>query len=276
MSMGNDECRKVFGLNPGWSGRWRFIFALACLFGLTARELRADDSATRFESANKFYEEGRYAAAADAYDKLLATGNISEALYFNRGNALFKMGQIGRAIASYRQALQLSPRDPELRANLQFARTRARGGSTYRNDRWRSWLSSLSLNEWTGLTSVALWLVFILLALAQWRPELKPRLRNYLVAASLAAVSLGACLGISINRELFTPSAIVIAGEAEVRNGPLDESQSIFKVRDGMELEVLDKKDGWLRVVDSAQRAGWLHQNQVIIFEPGAKQKSSS
>ncbi len=80
-----------------------------------------------FDAANKLYEEGKYADAANAYDKLLTNGTVSEAIYFNRGNAWFKAGQVGRAIASYRQARLLAPRDSALRANLQLGEDAARG-----------------------------------------------------------------------------------------------------------------------------------------------------
>jgi tetratricopeptide (TPR) repeat protein len=245
---------------------------------LATLNLRAADLASGFESANKLYEEGNYAAAVAAYDKLIETGSASEALYFNRGNALFKMGQVGRAIASYRVAQRFAPRDPALRANLQFARTSARGGSPYHRERWRVWLESLSLNEWTLLTTAAVWLLFILLALRQWRPTLGPALHKYFFPVCAAVLVLGVCFGIVLDENCFTRSAIVITGEADVRNGPLDESQSLYKVRDGIEVEVLDRQNNWLQVVDSAQRVGWLRRDQVLLFDPsaGAKETDSS
>jgi tetratricopeptide (TPR) repeat protein len=253
-----------------------YFLAIVLALGVTIPNVRAGDPAVAFEQANKLYEEGKYADAAAAYSKLLAAGDVSEPLYFNNGNALFKMGQIGRAIASYRQAQQLSPRDPELRANLQFARTRARGGSPYQADRWRGWMTVLSVNEWTVLTAGTVWLLFILLALGQWRPELKRTLRSYVMATGVMVVALAVCFGIVLNFNILAQSAIVVVGEAEVRNGPLDESPAIYKVRDGVELNVVDEKDGWLQVVDSADRAGWLRRDQVLVFEPLLPQKSKS
>ncbi|MDB6017433.1 MAG: BatE, domain containing protein [Pedosphaera sp.] len=241
-----------------------------------AAPLRAVEFEARFEQANKFYEEGKYDSAAGAYDKLLEAGPVSGAVYFNRGNALFKMGQLGRAIASYRQGEQLLPRDPDLRANLQFARTQARGGSPYQRDYWQRWLHLMTLNEWTLLTAGLAWLFFILLALTQWRPESTRGLRPWLAGIGGLLVVLGVTLAGALNRDYFTTYAIIIAGEADVRNGPLDESQTSYKVRDGMELTVHDRKDGWLQVLDSAQRSGWLRQDQMLLFEPAAARKPKS
>ena len=76
-------------------------------------------------------------------------------MLFNWGNALFKSGQLGRAIAVYRRAEALSPRDPDLRANLQFARNSVTGGAGARPDRWRHWLNRWTLNEWTASAAIA-------------------------------------------------------------------------------------------------------------------------
>ena len=199
---------------------------------------------------------------------MIQTGNFSEAILFNRGNALFREGKLGLAIASYRQARLLAPRDPDLRANLQFARVRARGGAPYYSSRWKNWLEELSLNEWTGLESVALWVFFLLLALGQWRKEAGAALRNYIFSAGAAALLAGLCLAVELNANYLTQSAIVTVGETEVRNGPFDEAPSLYKVRDGAELNVVDHKDNWLEVVDSAQRTGWLRRDQAVIFQP--------
>lgn len=245
--------------------RSSFIGLFICV--LMALNLSARDFTADFESANKLYEQGHYAEAVTAYDKLLDEGNVSESFYFNRGNALFKLGQLGRAIASYREAGRLAPRDRDLRANLQLARTRARGGAPYHGDRLRDWLGGLTLNEWTLLTAAPLWALFILLALCQWRAELKGKLKNYVLASTCALVLFGLCFSLTLYLDYLKPSAIVIAGEADVRNGPLDEAPGVYKVRDGAELQVLDHKDNWLQVLDPAQRIGWLRQDQALLFD---------
>lgn len=236
--------------------------------------LRANDYGIAFDNANRLYEDGRFADAATAYEALMQTGNLSESLLFNRGNALFRQGKLGLAIACYRQALLLSPRDKDARANLQFARTQARGGAPFQINRWNDGLSRLSLNEWTALAAFALWLCFILLALAQWRKELAVALRKYIVIAGAAFLLLAVCLGIELQLNYFATTAIVIAGETDVRQGPFDEAPSVYKVRDGVELDVLDHKDNWLEVSDSAQRIGWVKKDQVLVFHPATLDRS--
>jgi hypothetical protein len=71
------------------------------------------------------------AAAADYYrrailhyERLVASGVRNGKLYYNIGNAWFRLDDMGRAILNYRRAELYSPGDPNLEQNLQFARSR--------------------------------------------------------------------------------------------------------------------------------------------------------
>lgn len=242
------------------------VLILAFVSGLSSA--RADEFSNAFEQANRLYEQGKYAEAAAGYDKLVQSGKVSAALYFNLGNALFKAGQTGRAILNYRLAERHAPRDPDLRANLQFARNHVNAGGPPDSTTWRRWLDNLALDEWGALFGAGVWIWGGLLTLGQCRPAWRAALRGYVLAAGLLSVLLALCLGLEIRGQLTTRSAVVIADEAVARYGPLDESQSAFVLRDGAEVIILDVKGGWLQVGDARNRTGWMKQEQVARVQP--------
>ena len=243
--------------------------ALALLLGVVlGLRAFAQTSSAAFDAANRLYEQGKFSEAAVAYENLVRSGQASAALYFNLGNAFFKGGQMGHAIAAYRHAEQLSPRDPDLRANLQFARNQVQG-PTLSSTGWQRWLAKLSLNEWTWLAAASIWLLFFVLTLRQWRPGWKQDLRTYTVVLCAASLLVCACFGGAFYLDRCSPEAIVIAREAAVRQGPLDEAPTAFTARDGSELKVLDRKDEWLQVTADSRRIGWVHRDQVLLT-PGA------
>jgi tetratricopeptide (TPR) repeat protein len=237
---------------------WCLVFSVTC---------RASLASAEFESANKLYEEGKFAEAAAAYEKLVRSGEASTAVYFNLGNAFFRSGRMGRAIAAYRQAERLAPRDPDIRANLQFARNQVQA-PTLRAGRGQRWLGKLSVNEWTLLTAAFTWTSLLLLAAMQLRPAAKPALRGVVMVTGPAAILLGICLAVSYQLNSLARTAIVIAPDAVVRHGPLPESQSAFTAQDGAELRVLDQKDDWLRVTAGPQHTGWVRRDQVFVLPP--------
>ena len=79
-------------------------------------------STERFETANRAYLAGNMTEAARGYQELFADGWESAALHVNLGNARYRMGQRGLAVASYRRALRLDPGDSDAKANLELAR----------------------------------------------------------------------------------------------------------------------------------------------------------
>jgi tetratricopeptide (TPR) repeat protein len=226
--------------------------------------VRAGNAGAEFDAANKLYEQSKYPEAAAAYQKIIEAGQPSAAVYFNLGNAYFKVGQLGRAVAAYRQAEGLAPRDPDVRANIQFARDQAQG-PTLTASRWTRLFGRLSLNEWTLLAAAAVWVWLLLLAAGQLWPAGRTALRGGLMAVGVAALVLCACAASAFYGARFTRTAVIITSDAVVRHGPLDEAAEAFKVHDGAELQVLDEKDKWLQVSPGANRIGWVRRDQVLL-----------
>ncbi len=250
------------------------LLVLALLTLLTAGCLHAETLAPLFDQANQLYEQRKYQEAANAYQKLVQSEHPSAALYFNLGNAWFKAGQSGRAIAAYRQAERLAPREPNLRFNLNFVRKKVTGSDTAPTEGWRHWLATLTLNEWTAMAMGASWLWFLLLALRELRPGLRKTLAGYTATSGLAAILLAAILINALYDQSRIKQAVVIATNAVIRYGPLEESQVFYQLRDGSEVIVLDEKElsvggknqSWLQVQDASRRVGWVQRDQVLLL----------
>ncbi len=162
-----------------------------------AGKLFAADVAADFSTANKFYAEGKFPEAAKAYETMLQSGAQSPALLFNYANAEFKSGNLGKAIAAFRRAELLAPRDSEIRANLAFVRNQVQG-ATVRESFWQNWPGNLSLNEWTVFAAIAFWLTFLLLAAKQIRPALAAKLKSATWIFAALTIFSGTILGVQV------------------------------------------------------------------------------
>jgi tetratricopeptide (TPR) repeat protein len=240
-------------------------FTILFIFTCAGKTLAAD-YASDFSLANELYAKGKYSAAATAYETILQSGLASPNLLFNYGNAEFKTGNLGKAVAAFRQAELLSPHDSEIRANLDFVRNQVQG-SSLREGHLQGWLGQLTLNEWTLLAMLALWGTFLLLAARQWRPALAPRLRGVTTLFVFLTVFFVAVVGAQ-TVEHFTQRSAVIFGDAVTRNGPFDDAQNAFAVHDGAELSVLDQHGDWVQVTDGSGKIGWLSTKQLGLI-PG-------
>ena len=235
---------------------------------ISVGNLFAADASADFSAANKLYAEGKFPEAASAYDKVLQTGKQSPALLFNYAGAEFKCGHLGLAIAAYQRAALLAPRDPEIRANLQFVRNQVKG-PTVHESRWQSWVDALTLNEGAVLTAALFWLLCALLITRQFRPALIPKLKTTTRIFAVLTIFSASVLGLQAANHFKVQTAVVIAEGAVARSGPFDEAQSAFTAHDGAELSVLDRHGDWIQVADGAGQTGWLPLKQAEVV-PGA------
>ena len=150
---------------PSWF--WALLIAWS-----TTIAARAGADSASFDQANRLYEQGKYTDAIVAYRGLLGKQS-SAALYFNLGNAFFKSGNTGEAIINYRLAQRLAPRDPDILANLRFARESVGGAASRRP--WERLANVLSTNEITVVAAVLVWAWLLVLTAGQLRPAWVPR-----------------------------------------------------------------------------------------------------
>ena len=245
----------------------RPIQILAMLFFAFSSKAVADDASSAFDAANRLYDQGKYAEAGAAFEKLIQSKAASPAVYYNLGNAFYKSGQMGRAIAAYRIAERVTPRDPDLRANLRFARNQVQG-PTVTGTAWQNWLRKLTVNEWTSVASVALWLFLLLLAFLQWRPALSRSFRGGMVVLGLGTLFFGGCAAAAIYQD-NSSAAVVVERDAVVHASPFEGSPNAFTLHDGAEVRILDQrkdqKEEWFKVSTDPRRIGWLRRDQLLF-----------
>ncbi|MBP9698901.1 MAG: VWA domain-containing protein [Elusimicrobia bacterium] len=78
----------------------------------------------QFNLAHALYIEQSYAAAAEAYEKTAAAVTyppFKSAALYNAGNAYYRQGKLEEAIKKYKEALRITPSDPDAKHNLEMA-----------------------------------------------------------------------------------------------------------------------------------------------------------
>jgi tetratricopeptide (TPR) repeat protein len=247
---------------------WLWLFVVLLLRGASVFG-GATDSDAAFTEANRQYESGHYRQAAKSYQDLVAIRGASVPLLFNLGNAWLKDGQMGRARICYLLALELGPRDRDVRANLRFLRQTVGVDPTSWPLRWVSYLRWFGLNEWTAAATVLFWIWLGLLGAQRFRPKLQPVLKK---CTRITSLVLGLCL-LSLTLTAWErygqPCAIVVVPTAEVRRGPLSESQVYYQLKDGTMIRSLDEQFGWREITDGSGRSGWLKSEQIVLLRPG-------
>jgi tetratricopeptide (TPR) repeat protein len=225
-------------------------------------------------TANHLYDTGQFSQAAQAYQQLVDQGFADSALFYNLGNAYFKQGDYGRAVLNYRRAEQLAPRDADIKANLDLARTQTvdQAQTAESNE---GLLGSLGhwTQQWLTVNELAIavlmvWVLFVLLMIIFSHIPKATMLREgmqYLVIMTALVLIAGiASLGSRTYLANTQPEAVVLAQEVNVTSGPGPNYVTQFNLHNGAEVRLLESRGNWTRLAlaeDNLQ--GWVPANTL-------------
>ncbi len=105
---------------------YRIMFFIASVLLMLPLSVMADNS---LESAEKAYNEGKFAEAAAIYDKISQEHGVSASLLANMGNAYAKAGDYGQAFLCYERSLYLDPSSNEVRNNRAYILSKIEDGN---------------------------------------------------------------------------------------------------------------------------------------------------
>ena len=147
-------------------------------------------------AANELVATGHYEQAGAIDQQLLYQGVEDAAVFYNLGNVEMLQNNPGRALAYYKQAAELSPRDAEIRHNLALAQeqagepddSHARGVLAVVAQASRS---LLTVNE-LALLALGAWFLlgFLVLAYRHFQPGQRPRALRFAGIIAFAVVLL--------------------------------------------------------------------------------------
>ncbi len=238
-----------------------------------APALPAASPADRFEEANILYEQGRYEEASGSYRQLIeelrAQGKDSAAARFNLANALQRDSRKGEALIQYRKALQLAPRDADIRTNLRLLEEQLGPASRFPQG-WTGRLSLiLALDQWTLIAMACFWCGLLLHAASRFAPApWRSRLGRASQAAGVCFAAACCLLLLALRERHGSDYGVVTHPQAVVRFGPYQESESSYNLEDGARVRLVEKKGEWQRIEDPQARGGWLLRERIGDLPP--------
>jgi len=248
----------------------------ASVQGVAVQEAPRDpDPRARVAEGNRLYQEDDFTGAIDAYRSVLDAGLESGDLYFNLGNAWFRAGELGPAILAWERAARLLPGDPDVRANLDLARSLTVDDVTpqasfWLFQLWDGWIHLLPRDLLLAVVALA-WLVagagLVARILSRPQAHRRPGTRIAVVSGALFLL-FGISLLVRETGVTRPDVAIVMADQVPVQSAPVaDADQTLFTVHEGLRVTVERRTDAWAEVTLEDGRVGWLPSDAIEAVE---------
>ncbi|MBT8310877.1 MAG: SH3 domain-containing protein [Flavobacteriaceae bacterium] len=227
-----------------------------------------------FKEANGLYNQGKYQDAIDMYESILDNGVHSSELYFNLGNANYKLNKIAPSIYYYEKALQLNPRDKEIQNNLAFAQNMTIdaieevpevGLSKF----MKKAINILSFDGW-AILAIIMMLLFVGLFILYYFSYTTQRKRLAFIFSNLSLLLMLISLAFAFQKYGMVQKdrpAIVFSQETEVRSEPNLRSSEAFKLHEGTKVQVLDTVNNWRKIKLTDGKTGWVASSDIKLLD---------
>jgi hypothetical protein len=221
--------------------------------------------------ANERYQSGQFERAAELYETINAAGVQHSTVYYNLGNAYLQQGDLGRAILNYRRAQRLDPRDGDIANNLELARAQTidklQASGVEQLNFGQIVGDWITLEETTVLLLVFWFLICLSLSLYIVLPHRRSELVWLIISSVGLTILMTAGLASSLYIEDQTPTAVVVASQVDVTDGPgpADEFAVNFSLHAGAEVRIIDRRLGWRQIALPGDLDGWVPNNTLSL-----------
>jgi len=223
-----------------------------------------------FQQGNDAYQAENYAEAIRLYESIAAKGFDSGPLYFNLGNAYYRIGDVGQTILNYERAARRMPNDPNVAFNLRLANLSVKDKidmpPAFFLFRWyeRS-VNLLSARGWALLLS-ALILITVSGVAVLLNVDLR-RLRRFLKTFCLVTALL--CLLVIVNfiqkyqSETAEDQGVILSETVSSLAAPQAGSTELFIIHEGTKVRLMDSDGNWIKIELIDGKQGWILQSDV-------------
>lgn len=222
--------------------------------------------------ANVAYDDAEYESAAEQYLELLKDEPTSAELWYNLGNAYYKSGQIGYAVAAYRKAYKLSPTDEDIRFNLNFVFNKTADKIEPAPKNFIVRQTDIVADMFTSGGWAVLCIVFAALALGAFLLYIFMRTYSAKKWGLFTSVFFWGvaffCLALSAHRYYYTlESAIVIVKpSADILAEPNGNGTRLLLLNEGATLQLKKREGDWIKVELPNGTVGYIQSKNVEII----------
>lgn len=251
----------------------KHILCVLIFLFIIVSSLFANEALETFKKANMLYQNGFYSKATVNYEKIISNGFENAELYYNLGNAYFRMNKISNSILNYERALRLSPDDDDIIVNLNVANLRIvdkiEPVPKFFLVQWYDGIRNLfTSGNWAIILVITLWIVFISLGVFVFLES--PFVKKIIFVTLIVSVFISVMsLIFAIQQGEIENSrnyAIVFEPTVYVKSSPDEGGKDLFILHEGTKVSIVDAVGKWRKIKLANGNIGWLPGETVEII----------
>lgn len=248
-----------------------------------AQEARADNVEvivlSHKQKGDSLYTAKKYAEAKNEYVEAMNIARenslgVSAEIYYNLGNAYYRLDSVAKSILFYERAYLLQPSNKDVEHNLVISRAKAKDKILLVPEiflvRWFNALASNFSYDQSAVIAIVSF-ILMLIAFAIYLISNKDKLRRAFLASVFALLFVTVLFNLFAYqryKEVETKDkAIIMAPSITVRSTPDDSGNSLFILHEGTKVALTGQElSGWCEIKLSDGKIGWLPVKAIEII----------
>ncbi len=232
--------------------------------------LFANNAQALFRQGNQLYQQGKYEQAVKSYKQIIEAGLESGALYFNLGNAYYKLNQLGLARLNYERASRFLKGDEALQENMALLQNKLVDKilqpPSFFLFEWRDAVLDVlpvHVQSWIVVLLFAVLLLAIALRRHAQRRNRGNSWRAFLVISVVVFLVFTAVYLQKIYLLETEINGVIIKPMVTVYAEPNTSGTEVFVLHEGTKVNVLRTNDNWQEIRLSDGKTGWLEMKNL-------------
>jgi len=249
-----------------------FLYIIA--IGLTSSNIIfASNLDSLITSAKDNYTNGKYDEAIKNYESILGQGYESDQIYFNLGNAYFKIKNIPSSILYYEKASLLNPNDEDINFNLELAKTFSVDKIEPLPEFFFYALlnkirSMFSSNGWAYLS--VFFLIVMLVSVGFFLFTYQPLIKKISFAIGLLSIIImfSSIVFSAQQKNLILKHyyGIVFQSVISVKSSPGESGKDLFILHAGTKVKITNSVGDWIEIKIADGSKGWVLSDTVQVI----------
>ena len=240
------------------------------IFFLTLGMVYSQNIDSLFSGGNDSYNKNQFDVSVIAYENILSQGFYSADLYYNLGNAYYRLEDFANARWSYEMGINIDPRNKDMIHNLMLTKKKIPNTIETPDSQIlnliNNFLTSFTYGDFVLFSSIMLLLYSICFIIYRLMPS-KPIFVSYYVFIVLFFIGTSFSV-IKFLWERNNNFGIILNDETKLYSAPfLNENIKISIFFSGNKVRIEQTTDKWIEISSIDGRKGWIRLEDIRTLD---------